>query len=359
MNETSSPTRVIVAGGGVAGLEALLALRGLAGDRVALTLLAPEPDFVVRPLTVAEPFAMGHAERYPLADVARELGVTLVADGLSRVDADAHRVKTADEVELDYDALLLALGARAEPWLPGALTWAPGADADVYGGLLRDLEEEYVSRIVFVVPPGASWPLPVYELALMTSRQASGMGARDLDLHLVTSESAPLAAFGDETSSTARRELDAAEVFLHAGATSVEVVPGKPATVLVGGAGERLPADRVVTVPRLHGRRIPGVAADTDGFIPVDDHGRVTGQDGVWAAGDGTTHPIKQGGLATQQADAVARDIAARAGAPVEPEPFVPEMHAVLLTGEDPRPPAKLFGEYLTPWLQERARGGS
>ena len=38
--------RVLIAGGGVAGLEALLALRDLAGDRVELTLLSPETDFI-------------------------------------------------------------------------------------------------------------------------------------------------------------------------------------------------------------------------------------------------------------------------------------------------------------------------
>lgn len=37
--------RVLIAGGGVAALEALLALRELAGDRVAPMLFAPDPEF--------------------------------------------------------------------------------------------------------------------------------------------------------------------------------------------------------------------------------------------------------------------------------------------------------------------------
>ena len=43
MNEEQGDTgaRVIVVGGGVAGLETLLALDDLAGDRVSLTLVAP------------------------------------------------------------------------------------------------------------------------------------------------------------------------------------------------------------------------------------------------------------------------------------------------------------------------------
>jgi sulfide:quinone oxidoreductase len=38
-------TRVLIAGGGVAALEAALALRALAEDRVRVELLAPEPQF--------------------------------------------------------------------------------------------------------------------------------------------------------------------------------------------------------------------------------------------------------------------------------------------------------------------------
>ena len=65
--------RVLVAGGGVAGLEGLLALRDLAGDRVELTLLSPEEEFVYRPMAVAEPFGRGRADRHPLADIASDV----------------------------------------------------------------------------------------------------------------------------------------------------------------------------------------------------------------------------------------------------------------------------------------------
>lgn len=84
------PARVLVAGGGVAGLETLLALQDLAGDRVTTTLLTPERDFVYRPMSVAAPFARGHARRYELADVVRDTGATLRRDRLQQVD-DAGR----------------------------------------------------------------------------------------------------------------------------------------------------------------------------------------------------------------------------------------------------------------------------
>jgi sulfide:quinone oxidoreductase len=143
--------------------------------------------------------------------------------------------------------------------------------------------------------------------------------------------------------------------------------------LIVDPGGRSFDVDRVVSLPRLEGMRIAGVPADADGFIPVDEHGRVGALPGVYAAGDGTAFPIKQGGLATQQADAVAETIARAAGAPVEPKPFKPVLRGMLLTGGDNRfmrsgvaggqgepdfathalwwPPAKIASRYLAPFL--------
>ena len=93
----------------------------------------------------------------------------------------------------------------------------------------------------------------------------------------------------------------------------------------------------------------------------------------MWAAGDATAFPIKQGGLAAQQAVAAAQAIAAVAGADVTPEPFRPVLRGVLLTGRGRHwirrdlggaddagmaerhalwwPPTKIAGRYLAPYL--------
>jgi sulfide:quinone oxidoreductase len=105
---------------------------------------------------------------------------------------------------------------------------------------------------------------------------------------------------------------------------------------LVVTPGEPVAADRVVALPVLEGPRLPGVPHDAKGFVPTDPYGRVEGLDYVYAAGDATTFPVKQGGIATQQADAVAKSIAAVAGAPVTPEPFRPVLRGLLLTGNTP-----------------------
>ena len=77
----------------------------------------------------------------------------------------------------------------------------------------------------------------------------------------------------------------------------------------------------MISLPRLEGRRIGGIPHDADGFVAVDEHGGWSGWSGVYAAGDVTAFPVKQGGIATQQADAVAEAIAAAAGAAIEPRP--------------------------------------
>src|SRR5689334_10229055 len=158
--------RVLVAGGGVAGIEVLLGLRDLAGDRVETTLLAPEDDFVYRPMAVAEPFSRGRARRHPLSDIAADAGATLVRGALAAVEDATRTAVTADGQRLGYDALVVAVGAGSEPAVAHAMTWTPESDAEVYGGLLRDLEEGYSRSVAFVVPLGVAWPLPAYELAL-------------------------------------------------------------------------------------------------------------------------------------------------------------------------------------------------
>ena len=89
------------------------------------------------------------------------------------------------------------------------------------------------------------------------------------------------------------------------------------------------------------------------------------GVDGVWAVGDMTTRPLKQGGLAAQQADVAAADIAARAGADVDVRPYEPRLQGVLLTGGDPlylerrpsAPPTSTAGEGFLWWPAHKVVG--
>src|SRR3954452_23234197 len=309
------PLNVLIAGAGPAGLEAALALRDLAGERVRIALLAPDEELVYRPLSVADPFSLALVRRYPLEAIADDLGVERVVDRLASVQPAARVVRTAGGRELGWDALLVALGARAEPALERATTfWGPG-DADAVRGLVRDVEGGYTRRVAFVVPPCVTWSLPLYELALLTAARAYESGIR-IELHVITPEGAPLGVFGTQASESLADLLDEAGVQLHAGVSARSAGAG---VLELEPSGKRIEVDRIVALPRLHGRPVDGLPADANGFIPVDEHAQVRGVDGVWAAGDATDFPLKQGGIATQQADAAAAAIAARAGAPVEP----------------------------------------
>ena len=375
---TNSPLRVVIAGGGVAGIEALLSLRALAGDRVELTLADGQPDFSFRPMKVAEPFARGQARRYPLADIARDARARLVPDAVTAVDTEGRVAHAAGGERLPYDALLLATGARSVPAFEHALNWDDRSAADHLGGLLRDIEQGYARRLAFVVPPGPGWPLPAYELALLTARLAWDAQTSP-QITLVTPEVAPLAVFGHNATAAVAAELDAARVGFH-GCSYAEVHKGHAATVVLHPGMRRIEVDRVVALPRLLGRAPAGVPVDDDGFVAVDAHCHVRGLDRVWAAGDGIAFPVKFGGLAAQQADAAAEAIAQLAGAAVTPQPFRPVLRGRLLTGRGERfirhvagggggegevaehalwwPPSKIAGRRLAPYLADRDRAG-
>ena len=373
---TENPFRVVVAGGGVAGLEALLALRALGADRVALTLVSPTEYFVVRPLAVGRAFARSHARRTPLREATRDVGADFVHAAVAEVHADERTLELSDGTRLPYDALVLATGAASERAHAHALAWDDAVDAEVLGGLLRDLEEGYVRRVAVVVPPGPGWPLPAYELALLIADQAHGMGAH-AEVTVVTPEQAPLATFGPAAVKMIGEELEQSGVAVELGAYA-EVGAGMPHVITLQPSGRRLEAERVVSLPRLRGRAPRGVPADPEGFLAVDPFGRVPGVERVWAAGDGIAFPVKFGGLAAEQADAAAADIAAEAGEPVERAPFRPVLRGQLLSprGRGQRfvrfdasgaggdgevadhtlwwPPTKVAGRWLSPWLAAR-----
>ena len=352
---------IVIAGGGVAGLEALLALGALAKGRARLRLVAPEPDFVYKPLAVAEPFAVGRPLRVPLERIAADAGAEVIADAVARVDDAAGEVTLASGRTLAYDALLLAPGAVAADGVPGATTWRPGGDPDVYGGMLRDLEEGYARRLAIIVPPGASWPLPAYELALMTAGEAAGMG-QPAEVIVVTPEPEPLAVFGEQAGVALADELQRAGVTLRTG-VEAKVEAG---TLVLEPAGERIEGARLYAIPRLHGPAIAGVAADDEGFVRAGDDARVAGCGRTWAAGDGVRSPVKFGGLATHQARRAVAGIAAALGLPGAVDPGEPVLHGRLLTGTRTRrlrgrgdgdaaplwwPTGKVAGEHLPRWL--------
>jgi len=368
MARSGGAANVLIAGGGVAALEAALALRALGEERVRVELLAPEPHFWYRPLAVAEPFRLGSVRRFELPELAAAAGATFSHGTLVSVDPHRRLAHTSAGGAIPYDMLLIACGAVPKPMVHGALTFRGPADTEKIEHLLAEIQAGTVWRIAFAVPAGPVWSLPAYELTLMTAGWLAARGIQGVELALVTPEEAPLQIFGRQASDAVRELLDEQGIVVHRGAP-VDVRDGE--LLLVRGRPVR--TDRVVALPRLWGQQIGGLTQTPGGFIPVDPHGRVKGAIDIYAAGDITNFAVKQGGIAAQQAVAAAETIAAAAGADLTPRPFRPVLRGLLLTGAEPRflrgeltgsgetsrpspdplwwPPAKIVGHYLAPFL--------
>jgi sulfide:quinone oxidoreductase len=330
MTRSSNGTRrphVLVAGGGFAAMEVVLALRELAGARISISLMAPEAELVYRPVTVAEAFGRARARSFRVAEILADQDAAYLRDTLRRVDHDGSRVVTGSGTVIPYDHLVIATGAVATAPLSGALTFRGRADVPALETLLEELVDGTAHSVAFTLPSGQSWPLPLYELTLLTAAHLSEHGSA-AHVHLVSPEEGPLSLFGSAAEDALGPLLAAHGIHTHFQSMPSEVRAHE--LVLAGGGGIRV--DRVVALPELRGPHIEGLPADEQGFIPVDSHGRVPGAPGVYAAGDVTTFPLKQGGLATQQADAVAEEIAHAAGAPVTPRRFRPILRGLLIT---------------------------
>lgn len=368
--------RVLIAGGGVAALEGAIALHEMAGDRVAVEICSPREDFIYRPFAVAEPYGTSRVMRYDLAELAERCGARYHRATIGSVDGEAQRAHTHDGEEIAYDYLIVACGTRLLASVPGAVIFWGVADDGRVQDVVRDLGEGKLSRVAFTMPGGGTWALPMYELALLAEAELSKQGVKDAKLLVVTPEDAPLHLFGRAVSERMAALLAERGIEVVTGAMPIHFEDG----VLSCSPRAGIEADAVLSLPRMEGRRIGGIPFDLAGFIPVDDHGRVRGMPHAYAAGDATTFPVKQGGVATQQADVAAEAIAAELGCDVEAQPLDPVLRGVLWTGAKPlylsgflsgghgetssasdQPPweggeeDKLVGRYLTPFFAELA----
>lgn len=320
---------VVICGAGVAGVEGLLRLRRLAGDRVRVTVVSPQDEFVYRPLAVLEPFAAASVRRYPLAQIIADSNSAWIKDGLTGVDTVARTLQTEGGRELSYDALLLAVGAGESSPYDHATVFTDRDGGETFRIILDDLESGVVTSVAFVLSNWPVWPLPLYELALMTAERASKVSP-GVRIAFVTPEGRPLKAFGQAAGDALIRLFVQAGIELHTG-----VLARVPADGLVTFGETRLEAQRIVTLPRVTGPALPGVAAGPGWFVPIDEQCVVQDSGGrVFGAGDATDFAVKHGGIGAQQADTAAAGIAHLAGVGERPPALAPVIRSTLLTGD-------------------------
>ncbi len=254
-NGSRSPQRVVICGGGVAAVEALLALRALMKVVVEVHLVAPNRQFVYQPLAVAEPFELAETHLFELAEIAADQGAKLHVDSLARVDTEARSVRLSSGTVLPYDAVIIAVGAQRREWLGGALHFGGADSVAAFVGMLEGFEDGSEQRLCFVHPAGLSWALPLYELALLTASHLADRGLVGVELTVVTPEEDPLGVFGPAASRMLRSLLSDRGIALKAGAYAEKIQDGKlhlhpHATIEV---------DHVVTLAQLEGWAVPGL----------------------------------------------------------------------------------------------------
>lgn len=330
------PARLVIVGGGVAALELVLAVRELVGRAVSVTMICPEPEFAYRPEAVAEPFG-GRVQRYPLGPIADAMEFDLIDDRVVAVDDARSVVVAVSGRSIPYDQLVVAAGAHAESAFDHVTTiLAPGSDQ--LRRAVRELEDGTINDVVLAVGARSGWTLPAYEVALLLAKTAASSG-RASRVTLATYERQPLEVFGGKASRAVADLLESREVDVICG---VREFQREKRTLTIQPDGQRLSADRVLALPALLGPKIQGLPVDEYRFVRVGPWFDVEGHPvrrhpGVWAIGDAASYPVKQGGVAAQQADVVAVGIAAHLqGAPSVPQSFESELRATLYTGDDP-----------------------
>ncbi len=249
--------------------------------------------------------------RVDLAAACERFGARFTLATTTGVDAATRHVLLSGGGRIAYDELLLAPGARRE--LAHAGTRTVG-----FGMLPSALATDVTGSVAIVVPAGASWTLPAYELALLCAREGR-------DVRVLTPEHRPLEAFGPGTyeATAALLARERVGVALRSAPT-----PGSAVSEL---------ADTVVSLPLQHGPDLTGLPLAARGFVRVDERMGVAGLEHVHAAGDVTDGPVKQGGLAAQQADTAAAEIVrALADDPeaVHPVAYEPVLRGVLVAGD-------------------------
>lgn len=311
--------RAVVVGGGLAGLESALYLKARLGDQVAVTLISDQPRFVYRPFLTYVTFGLDPDHIHlDLKMIADQQDFRLLLGRVDHVDP-ARRLVQFGSQSVAYDSLILATGAAAvEEAIPGLrrgyTVWSEKemlALRDRLGSAVESPPDSVLTRVVFLVPPGALWTGPIYELALMTATWLTWVGARDsFDLHILTPELRHVEALGEKVHDQLAESLIVRGIRATLGARATAV---KRDTVRLGD-GEEVPFDLLINAAVYHGAGLKNdLPVDEKGFYRTRTNTRqIVSDDQIYAVGDGSDYPVKQGFLALLQADAAGEHIASR-----------------------------------------------
>jgi len=312
---------VLVLGGGVGGVVAASRLRKQlsADDRVVLVDREPNHLFQSSLLWLLVGQRRAEQIQRPLGRLV-EKGVELVTGEITAVDAENRRV-TVDDLELQGDAIIIALGADLAP---DAIPGLAEAGHNLYGlegaSGFRDALSRFDGGRVAVVTAAPAYKCPAapYEAAMLVNDQLRRRGDVDFQIDFFAAEPAPMATAGPEVAAAVREMVEGLQIGYHPG-HQIESANAASRT-LTFASGATAAYDLLLYVPP---HRAPAAIREArltnaSGWVSVDPRTLRTEVEGVFAVGDVTSIPIpsgkslpKSGVFAHAQAEVVAHNLAA------------------------------------------------
>lgn len=335
----SARPRVLILGGGFAALETAFLLRMRARDKVDISLVSDNDNFVFRPNTIYIPF--GAEPGSLLVDLAKPLHrreIDFHHAAVTEVDPDAGLVALADGERLRYDKLVVATGAdTAAHEVPGlaehaATIWTPETMLEVrrrFGRVAERQQKGERPRVLFLVPPNNKCAGPLYEIVLMLETWLRRQGRREgVEITWSTYEQSYIQAFGPRLHDVVAPEFAERGIDGHTGEVVTEVLAGE---VRYADGGSRGFDELIAFPPYVSALRYAALPSDERGFIQTEPATRqVAGHEDIYAPGDAGDFPVKQAFLAFLQADTVAEHISSEVEGRAFAAPFDPVSMCVM-----------------------------
>jgi len=329
--------KVLIVGGGFAGVVAAERLAEHLGDEHQVTLVSRSRQFVFYPALVR--LAFGKVEQ---DDVSFDLRRTMLNRRVNFIEAEVARIDPFErnvtiahgEVEgkLPYDYLVFALGRRlATERITGFYEHAHhllNVDKAISFG--KAVKKFHEGRAVFGQCLGGRLPVPVYESAFALARRLEEKGERDRVRITVVSPTTLESEIGDIAGAVAlKKQLDAHQIeFLPD--RSIESLTQNSA---ITKSGEAIDFNLLMLVPPFRGSSAASYLGITDGegYIHVDSKMRVPGVERIYAIGDCTDFAgPKMGHMAVRQAAVAASNLAAEINGHVPVSDYRHELRFVI-----------------------------
>lgn len=312
--------KILVLGGGFAGLESAFYLRMRLRDQAHITLVSDRDRFLFKPNTIYIPFGLDPEKlTFPLDRPARRKHISLRHTRAQEIDPD-NKIVHADGHKLSYDFLVIATGAGMRPEeVPGLDThartvWTPKEMLRLrtaFYELVEAARSNQHKRVLFLIPPNNKCSGPLYEIVMMLDTWLRRRQVRRLvDITWSTFEKGYIQAFGPRLHEFVGKEFARRGI---TGFTQYVVERVEPDHVVYRD-GQELPYDLLVSFPPyVASTPFPGLPSDERGFLKANLSTRqLEGHPEIYAAGDAADFPVKQAFLAFLQADAAAEHLAAQ-----------------------------------------------